>query len=175
MPGSDLWRLRHLAGRVQEVYGSEGVEGVVRRTRLWMSRRRALKGAEGLPDGPVAASASHWPVSVLSVAEHSIPQCYHYRVEQKAQIFEDLGVPFATVGLEDPLEAISRLQLASVLRIMPEPRAPADAAKFAACKRIWFPYPLSGATSRISASVTDPVVVMSFIATTRVSAERSPD
>ena len=117
MPGSDLWRLRHLAGRVQEVYGSEGVEGVVRRTRLWMSRRRVLKGAEGLPDGPVAASASHWPVSVLSVAEHSIPQCYHYRVEQKAQIFEDLGVPFATVGLEDPLEAISRLQLASVLII----------------------------------------------------------
>lgn len=117
MPGSDLWRVRHLAGRVQEVYGSEGVEGVVRRTRLWLSRRRALRGVDGLPAGPVGDSASRWPVSVLSIAEQSIPQCYHYRVEQKEQIFAGLGVPFEAVSLDDPLLAISRLQLASVVII----------------------------------------------------------
>ncbi len=117
MPGSDLWRVGHLAGRVQEVYASEGVEGVVRRTRLWASRRRALKAREGLPDEPVRDSAALWPVSVLSIAEQSIPQCYHYRVEQKAQILEGLGVPFEAIGLDDPFQAISRLQLASVVII----------------------------------------------------------
>ena len=86
MRGFDTARVRHLSLRAREVYASEGIEGVLRRGRLRLRRQRGFRRDAGLPATPVGASAVKWPVSVLSVAEQSIPQCYHYRVEQKAQI-----------------------------------------------------------------------------------------
>ena len=115
MRGFDTARVRHLSLRAREVYASEGIEGVLRRGRLRLRRQRGFRRDAGLPATPVGASAVKWPVSVLSVAEQSIPQCYHYRVEQKAQILSGLGVPFESIGIDDLDHARSRLQLAGLL------------------------------------------------------------
>ncbi len=119
MRGSDVRRLVEVARfgqrRVREVYAVEGARAVVRRGRHWWRKRSVLQRAQGLPGGRVGVSATSWPPSVLAVAERSIPQCYHYRVDQKRQILAGLGVPFDDVGLDDLEEAISRLQLAGML------------------------------------------------------------
>jgi glycosyltransferase involved in cell wall biosynthesis len=105
------------ADKVREVYAVEGVSGVVRRTRNWRRKRRAIATAPSrLVAGPLP-QPPRWHTHVLSVAEGSLPQCYHYRVEQKREICSHLGVPFDDVPVHDVEEAISRLQLASILLV----------------------------------------------------------
>jgi len=113
------------AGKIREVYAVEGVSGVVRRTRNWRRKKRAAAAAPSrLVTGPLP-KPPRWHRHVLSVAESSLPQCYHYRVDQKRAICAHLGIPFDDVPCHDVEEAISRLQLASILLVY---RLPADPA-----------------------------------------------
>ena len=113
------------ARKAREVYAVEGARGVVRRARNWARKRRS--GAAGislLPVGPLP-EVPVWQPHVLSVAERSLPQCYHYRVDQKREICQILGVPFDDLPLDDVDEVITRLQLASVLIVYRLPETPA--------------------------------------------------
>lgn len=71
---------------------------------------------------PTTVTVRTWPMSVLSIAERSLPQCYHYRLRQKEHLLRQLNVPFDELGLEDVPEAISRLQLARLLIVYRLPR-----------------------------------------------------
>jgi hypothetical protein len=101
--------------KVREVYSTEGASGVIRRTRNWQRKLRS-RGTEAsrLPTGPLPADA-RWHTGVLVVGEQSLPQCYHYRIEQKREICSQLGIPFDDVSGADAHEACTRLQLASIL------------------------------------------------------------
>ena len=134
MTGSESPRARvrlagHRAGfavrRVREVYAVEGAAGVARKGRHWIRKRYRRAPAAGLPRTRISVSATTWPLAVLSVAERSIPQCYHYRVTQKREILSHLGIAFDDVGLDDLAEARSRLQLAALVIVY---RLPGGAA-----------------------------------------------
>lgn len=103
------------ARRAREVYAVEGVGGVLRRGRDWNRRRKAVNAAASMLPREPLPGPPHWHTHVLSVAERSLPQCYHYRVEQKREICALLGVPFDDIGMADLSEVLTRLQLASVL------------------------------------------------------------
>lgn len=75
--------------------------------------------------GRVTCGRDGWPLSVLTVGEQSLPQCHHYRVQQKLQVFRNLGVPVHEAPLSDLAEARNRLQLASLLIVYRLPLSPA--------------------------------------------------
>ncbi len=111
---------------VQRVRHSRPVRTLAHTIRHGRAAMRARSGGDRQADrgAPTTATARTWPMSVLSVAERSLPQCYHYRLRQKEQLLRQLNVPFDELGLEDETEALSRLQLAKVLIVY---RLPKDA------------------------------------------------
>ena len=107
-------RARSVARKTRNAYLSEGLPGVARGARTWYRRRRHRSSGPPLPAQPVSDPGA-WPLSVLILAERHLEQCYHYRVEQKQQILDALGVPHDVIGQQDRGEVLSRLQLASLL------------------------------------------------------------
>ena len=113
------------ARKAKEVYAVEGLSGVMRRTRAWRRKQRAAAAAAPtLPHGPLPQRPT-WHQHVLCVAERSLPQCYHYRVQQKREICAHLGIPFDDVGLDDLGEVLTRMQLASMVIVYRLPGGPA--------------------------------------------------
>lgn len=116
-------RGRFAARKLREVYQVEGLAGVARRSRRWLRKRRtAASGVSMLPKQPLP-QPPRWHTHVLSIGEQSLPQCYHYRVQQKREICHHLGVPFDSLPVHDVDEALTRLQLASILIVY---RLPGD-------------------------------------------------
>lgn len=105
-----------------------------------------------LPEHPV------WHTSVLSVAERSLPQCYHYRVEQKREICGHLGIPFDDIDLQDVREALSRLQLASLLIVYRLPESPDLQRILAEAQRLRIPvvYEVDDLVYRQEATAANP-------------------
>ncbi|MEI2642903.1 MAG: hypothetical protein V9G10_11390 [Candidatus Nanopelagicales bacterium] len=113
------------ARKAKEVYAVEGLSGVMRRTRAWRRKQRAAAAAAPtLPHGPLPQRPT-WHQHVLCVAERSLPQCYHYRVQQKRETCAHLGIPFDDVGLDDLGEVLTRMQLASMVIVYRLPGGPA--------------------------------------------------
>lgn len=105
------------AWAVQRVRHSPPVQKLGRRVRRAIQRFSGPTPHDHAPLKTqwVRHTAEQWPVSVLTIGERSLPQCYHYRLRQKADVFDRLGVPYDELGLDDLSEATSRLQLARVL------------------------------------------------------------
>lgn len=103
-----------LARKARSAYLSEGLPGVLRRSRNWYHRKRTPSQVPRLP-GLEISQPQLWPMSVLCVAERSLPQCYHYRVDQKRQMLRSLGVSFADCDQHNHDEILSRLQLSRLL------------------------------------------------------------
>lgn len=129
-------RARSGARKVRNAYLTEGVPGVARKARNRL-RRGSVQHARALPADPVTAPCT-WPVNVLMVAERSLPQCYHYRVQQKRTILAGLGVGFTDVAVDDP-SLMSRLQMAHLLIVYRLPDHPVVSAAVAEAGRLGVP------------------------------------
>ncbi len=110
--GASIVRLRH----------SEPVRRAAQQVRAIRHTVRRAQDPHASHTPPITTTARAWPMSVLCIGERSLPQCYHYRIRQKAELLESLDVPFDEVGVNDLPEALSRLQLARLLIIYRLPR-----------------------------------------------------
>lgn len=126
---------------VQRVRHSKPVQRLGASARRTLSAMRSQSPSAHLPERTqrVTATSLDWPLSVLTVGERSLPQCYHYRVRQKADLFSRLDIPYDEVGLDDPAEARSRLQLARVLIIYRLPYGPSTLALIKEARRLRIP------------------------------------
>lgn len=107
--------VRELARKSKEVYGEMGLGPTLDQIRLYLSGQRSANAAR-IPIGPLHPEiARDWPRSVLILAERHIEQCWHYRVAQKMEALDLLGVPCQVAPISDFPLALTRLQLASVL------------------------------------------------------------
>ena len=126
---------------VQRVRHSRPIRTLARTLRHGHAALRARSSGDLHADrgAPTTATARTWPLSVLSVAERSLPQCYHYRLRQKEQLLRQLNVPFDELGLEDEAEALSRLQLAKVLIVYRLPKDPRMTSLLLEARRLQIP------------------------------------
>lgn len=132
---------RWAAGRTREVWIDEGWEGLRLHTRRYLKRRRMLgdtsPGHKRLPSGPIGDSA--WPPSLVMVAYDYPIQCYHYRVQQKREACEKLGIPFRVVNPLIPDDVVGAVQLASVLILYRIGAGPAATAAIEQARRLRIP------------------------------------
>lgn len=149
---------RSLASKGIQVVQEHGVKELYAAARLYGDNRFRSRVSR-LPGGriPPAAGAG-WPLSVLIVAERHLEQCWHYRVQQKLDALAQLGVPAWAASLSDPAEAITRLQLASVLVVYRQPDGPQLRAVLAEARRLRIPvvYELDDAMYRRDLLVDNP-------------------
>lgn len=134
MPKNYRWA----AQRVQEVWSDEGLPGITSRGSSYVRRR--MTGADSrarLPRDPVRGSG--WPLSVVMVAAAHPEQCFHYRVQQKQEICEILGVPFRLVEPESPTVVADAVQLASVLIVYRLGEDPTVLAAIREARRLGIP------------------------------------
>lgn len=135
-----------------------GVKELYAAARLYGDNRFRSRVSR-LPSGRIPPSAgAGWPLSVLIVAERHLEQCWHYRVQQKLDALALLGVPAWAVSLADPAEAITRLQLASVLVVYRQPDGPQLRALVAEARRLRIPvvYELDDAMYRRDLLIDNP-------------------
>ena len=121
-------RLRWAKDRVIEVARAEGPVAAARQSGAYALRRaQGVRGYHSaprrLPSTPLShAAARRWPESVTILAtQPGLPQCLRYRVHQKVEIADSLGVG---VHVANPLnfrEARSLIQLSRALIVYREP------------------------------------------------------
>lgn len=132
---------RWAAGRAREVWLDEGWEGLRLRTGRYLKRRRMLgdtsPGNKRLPTGPIGESV--WPQSLVMVAYDHPIQCYHYRVQQKREACEELGIPFRVVNPLIPDDVVGAVQLASVVILYRIGAGPAASAAIEQARRLRIP------------------------------------
>lgn len=107
-------------------------------------RRAARMVRDGAKRPPLTQEAPEpftgaWPLSVLTIGERSLPQCYHYRIRQKAYLMHGLDVPYTELPLDDVDEARSRLQLARILIVYRLPYDRRIAALVTEARRLGIP------------------------------------
>lgn len=132
---------RWAIARSREVFETEGLAGV-RQRGLDYARRRRHGGASGpdlerLPFGPPAPH--RWPRSVVMVAHSEPAQCFHYRVQQKAEACAHLGVPFRVVSPSSPGDVADAVQLANVVIVFRQAPGPAVQAAVTQARRLGVP------------------------------------
>lgn len=101
-----LWVLFHVAQLIQRL-----------RHGQWRLRRSKADHSSSRQPPPWDAPIGTNPVNrgVLIVAELSIPQCRHYRVEQKVTMLGHLGQPARVVSWTDSNQALSLLQTSTLV------------------------------------------------------------
>lgn len=112
MSAKPLDRARWAIQRTTEILEAEGLSGVDRRGRHYLRKRR-MSRQRRLPMTPIPPGC--WPRSVVIVAGPEPRQCYHYRVAQKVEAAEALGVPVRVVDPAHPGDVSDAVQLASVV------------------------------------------------------------
>ena len=60
--------------------------------------------------------------SAVILARNELPQCYHYRVEQKLELLRQIGVPALVADPRDMRASMSALQSAAILIVYRRPR-----------------------------------------------------
>ncbi|MGH7746800.1 MAG: hypothetical protein ACREQ5_18905, partial [Candidatus Dormibacteria bacterium] len=91
--------------------------------RFEQALKRITRAYWELDDLPVPISFEG-PRHVVMFSLLTVPQCRHYRVEQRLQQFQELGIKVLHFGGHQPYEAASALVGASALIIFREPALP---------------------------------------------------
>lgn len=130
---------RWATARAREIWADEGLAGLRYHSTSYLQRRRlgATHVTHRLPAVPGART--FWPRSVVMVAAPAPLQCFHYRVEQKAQICRDLDIPFRVVDPSVPHEVDGAVQLASHVIVFRQAAGPAVDAAVSQTRRLGVP------------------------------------
>ncbi|MBS6032991.1 MAG: glycosyltransferase [Pantoea sp.] len=103
--------------RTFSLYKKNGLKGLVRKlyhiNNLQVAAQTVLS-AKSLPSLTLDNASLLLP-RVLIIAEMSIPQCKKYRVDQKVDLFKQLGIPVKTVSWTDLIGCMEALQYHSIV------------------------------------------------------------
>ena len=103
--------------KARRIYRTEGIAGIKRRFRL-VAASRTNHDTRELPlayrQEASRPAESLLAPRVLIIAEMSIPQCRKYRVQQKHDMFESLGVACTMLSWQDTQECLDALQTHSL-------------------------------------------------------------
>lgn len=80
-----------------------------------------IRALDDLPGFVGPAAGGH----VVMFANHGLPQCRHYRIEQRCQQLDLLGIPYRLFGSQEPASAREALVGARALIVYREPAFPA--------------------------------------------------
>ncbi len=101
--------------RVKEAWREGGIRTMVAKSVGFVEKRRMRGVTFGATEGV------GWQGAVMMIASRDPVQCWHYRVFQKIEAFEALGIPFMVVEPTSSAEVLSAVQLASLLIIYRQP------------------------------------------------------
>ncbi|WP_312043072.1 glycosyltransferase [Erwinia sp.] len=123
--------------RAKNIYNQHGITGIFNKLRYVNQLQQLSVNVESKALAPVTVSAEEllFP-KVLIIAELSIPQCKKYRVDQKVELFNLLGIEVTVLPWAHQKECIKALQSHSLVIFY---RVPAFASLdpiFAECKRL---------------------------------------
>jgi glycosyltransferase involved in cell wall biosynthesis len=141
---ADADRLRWASARSREILAEEGPGSLVRRgTRFVRYRVPGLggpKGAARLAYTPLTPDqARDWPVSLVLHGIRDLPQCFRYRLLQKLEAADAVGIPALLSEPTNMPDAMARLQLARVLVLYRVPWSEPLVALVADARRLGVP------------------------------------
>jgi glycosyltransferase involved in cell wall biosynthesis len=103
--------------RTLSLYKKNGLKGIVRKIyhiNNLQAASQSVLSAKTLPPVMLNNESLLLP-RVLIIAEMSIPQCKKYRVDQKVDLFKQLGIPVKTLSWTDFIGCMEALQYHSVV------------------------------------------------------------
>lgn len=103
-----------LLGRLRGTYAVGGAGGTAAAVRRVVIRRWHDSFAR-VPEGDGSRVGEWIRSSAVILARNELPQCYHYRVEQKLELLREIGVPVLVADPRNVRASMSALQSAAVL------------------------------------------------------------
>ncbi|QAV45187.1 glycosyltransferase [Pantoea agglomerans] len=124
--------------RTLSLYKKNGLKGIVRKIyhiNNLQSASQTVLSAKTLPAVMLNNESLLLP-RVLIIAEMSIPQCKKYRVDQKVDLFKQLGIPVKTLNWTDLIGCMEALQYHSIIIFYRVPAFETVMTLFDECKRL---------------------------------------
>jgi len=130
--------LKESFNRTFSLYKSNGLKGIIRKLHHINSLQvvsQTLLSAKSLPALKLNNESLLLP-RVLIIAEMSIPQCKKYRVDQKVDLFKELGIPVKTLNWTDLIACMEALQYHSIVIFYRVPAFESVMTLFDECERL---------------------------------------
>lgn len=130
--------VKESVNRTVLIFRKNGFRGIIQKLRHinnLQSASQSVLSAKSLP-AILLNNASMLLPRVLIIAEMSIPQCKKYRVDQKVDLFNELGIPVKTLSWTDLIGCMEALQSHSIVIFYRVPAFDSVLKLFDECERL---------------------------------------